>query len=94
MSDILHHQRLVPRQGEKRQRYTVFVGNLPYDADKQEIHDHFDRFLHGQVLQVGSNCKPSLPVRHDLKVRHRILRVRPRASRACVLLLLLPRCAS
>jgi len=37
---------------EKRSRYTVFVGNLPYDATQQDLFKHFDNFLRDMVLDV------------------------------------------
>lgn len=37
---------------DKRSRYTVFVGNLPYDATQQDVYKHFDNFLREMVLDV------------------------------------------
>ncbi len=38
-----------------RSRYTVFVGNLPYDATTQDVFKHFDASLRGMVLDVRMN---------------------------------------
>lgn len=37
---------------DKKKRYTVFVGNLPYDATQQDVFKHFDNFLREMVLDV------------------------------------------
>ena len=40
---------------EKRRRYTVFVGNLPYDSTQQDVFQHFEQYLRGMVLDVRMN---------------------------------------
>jgi len=42
-------------KAKHRSRYTVFVGNLPYDATTQDVFKHFDTSLRGMVLDVRMN---------------------------------------
>ena len=42
-------------KADKRSRYTVFVGNLPYDATQQDVFKHFENFLRDMVLDVRMN---------------------------------------
>jgi nucleolar protein 6 len=42
-------------KAKHRSRYTVFVGNLPYDATTQDVFKHFDASLRGMVLDVRMN---------------------------------------
>jgi nucleolar protein 6 len=39
-------------KADSRSRYTVFVGNLPYDATREEVFQHFDCHLRDMVLEV------------------------------------------
>ena len=39
-------------KSDSRSRYTVFVGNLPYDATREEVFQHFDCHLRDMVLEV------------------------------------------
>jgi hypothetical protein len=67
-----------PASTDKKKRYTVFVGNLPYDATQQDVFKHFDNFLREMVLDVR--------MQHDKgtgQFRGTVCAVHPPAARPC-----------